>query len=199
MKNTKLYADGKGWRTLSERAAYHSPYLVVTEELVATPRRPGGQDWTVAHRPGAAVVAPRTRRGGFVMVRQERIPVRRELWEFPAGQVDASRAPTPAQVRAAARRELREEAGLRLAAGGRLVPLGMLFSSPGFTSEHAWLFLADPVEPDPRGHAHDEAESIAGTREFTPGELREMVAAGVIADANSLAVYARLAALRLVR
>lgn len=199
MKNQRLSGDSRGWKTLEERAAYTSPHLQVVEERVATPRRPAGQYWTVARRRAAAVVAPRTSGGRFVMIRQERIPVRRELWEFPAGQIDSSAPPTLAQARAAARRELREESGWRLARGGKLLPLGMYFSSPGFTTERAWLFLADPVEPDPRGHAHDEAETILGAEEFTPAQIREMVAAGQICDANSLAVFARLCALRLVR
>lgn len=199
MKNRKLFADTKGWRTIRERIAYQNPHLEIFEETVATPRRPGGQNWTVAHRRAAAIIAPRTLGGRFILIRQERIPVRRELWEFPAGQIDDSHSPGIAQVKSAARRELREETGWRLARGGRLVPLGMFFTSPGFTSEHGYLFLAEPVEPDPSGHAHDEGEAIVEAAEFSTRQLRQMVADGEIRDANTLAVFARLSALGLIR
>ena len=42
----------------------------------------------VARRHTAAVVAPQTIDGKFILIRQERIAVQRVLWEFPAGQVD---------------------------------------------------------------------------------------------------------------
>ena len=45
-----------------------------------------------------------------------------------------------------ARRELREETGYELAPGGELVSLGYFFTSPGFTDEHCYLFLARPVQ-----------------------------------------------------
>jgi 8-oxo-dGTP pyrophosphatase MutT (NUDIX family) len=128
------------------------------------------------------------------MIRQERIAVRRTLWEFPAGQIDVSYSPTISQVRSAARRELQEESGWHLAKGGQLHSLGMFFTSPGFTSEHAWLFVADPVEPHPNGSTHDSGEAIVETKLFSKAEMLRMIAGDEIQDANTLCSFARLLA-----
>ena len=85
-----------------------------------------------------------------------------------------------------------------MSGGAALVPLGLFFTSPGFTDEHGHLFLAERVEPADSGHAPDHGEAILEIREFGPGELRRRIAAGEIRDANTLAAFARLSAHGLV-
>lgn len=182
--------DGSGWRTLATENLCDTPYLRVARERVATPSRPEGVTWMVARRHTAAVVAPRTPDGRFLLIRQERIAVRRVLWEFPAGQVDGEI--TPETILDTAHRELAEEAGVECRGG--LVPLGLFFSSVGFTDECCHLFLAGDVVPRPEGSAHDELEAILEVRSFSPAELRAMIADGEIVDSNTLATYARLSA-----
>jgi ADP-ribose pyrophosphatase len=91
-------------------------------------------------------------------------------------------------------RELREEAGYELAENGHLIPLGHYFSSPGFTDERGYFFLARPVRPCKEGPARDEGESILDCREFTVEEIRRMIAENEIRDANTLGICATLAA-----
>ena len=184
----------EGWRLLHSETVCDSPYLRVYREQVATPTRPGGVEWMVARRRNASVVAPRTPEGKYLLVRQERVAVRRELWEFPAGQVEGEES--EASLRETALRELGEETGRECQ--GELVPLGFFFSSPGFTDETAYLFLATNVVPSEVVHVHDEHEAILEVGEFTVGQLIEMIAAGEILDANTLALFARLQAHRLL-
>jgi ADP-ribose pyrophosphatase len=91
-------------------------------------------------------------------------------------------------------RELREEACYELAKDGELVPLGHYFSSPGFTDERGYFFLARPVQLCRGGPARDEGESILDCREFTVEEIRRMIAENEILDANTLGICATLAA-----
>jgi ADP-ribose pyrophosphatase len=91
-------------------------------------------------------------------------------------------------------RELREEAGYELAKDGELVPLGYYFSSPGFTDERGYFFLARPVQLCKEGPARDEGESILDCREFTVQEIRRMIAENEIRDANTLGICATLTA-----
>ena len=150
--------------------------------------------WSVVHRKPAVVIAPLTREGKFVLIREERIPIRAAIWSIPAGQIDESLEPDEAAVREVARRELREETGYELAPGAELVPLGHYFTSPGFTDEHCYFFLARPVRKTAAGAQHDATEAIIDCREFSADVLREMIAEGEVRDANTLSIWARLVA-----
>lgn len=179
-----------GWHVLGSKTLCDSPHLMVYEEKVATPTRPDGVKWIVARRRVAAVVAPRTPEGKYILIRQERIAVKRDLWEFPAGQVDTE--VSEAAIQAAAGRELGEEAGVHVT--GELIPLGYYYSSPGFTDECGHFFLATGVVPREDGVQHDEHEAILEIRAFSAEELSEMIASNQIVDANTLSLYARLCA-----
>jgi ADP-ribose pyrophosphatase len=176
------------WQILHSETLCDSPYLRVYREHVATPSRPDGVTWMVARRRTAAVVAPRTPDGRYLLIRQERVAVQRVLWEFPAGQVDGE--VTETAIRETARRELGEEAGVE--APGELTALGPFFSSVGFTDECCHLFLARDVVPRAAGTDPDEHEAILEIGAFTVDELIRMVADAEIVDANTLALFARL-------
>src|SRR5438552_17887002 len=129
----------------------------------------------------------------IVLIRQERVPIRAAIWEMPAGQIDNVLEPDQKEIEAVALSELSEEAGYELAKDGELIALGHYFSSPGFTDEHGYFFLARPVEPC-ADYVRDEAESIVDCREFSIEELQRMIAKNEIQDANTLSMWARLVA-----
>jgi ADP-ribose pyrophosphatase len=188
--------DSGGWRTLSTEVQHANPHVEVHRVTVASPTRSTPFSWTVCHRKAGVVIAPMTAAGEFVLVREERVPIRATIWAFPAGQIDDGEEPDA--IRATGLRELREEAGHLLAPGGAVVSLGHFFPSPGFTDEHSHLLLVRPVVPSPDGAEPDANEGILDCRAFSGTELRAMIASGEIADANTLAAYARLVAMGLV-
>jgi ADP-ribose pyrophosphatase len=185
---------GHGWAVVTEETHYESAHLRVASYTMRTPARPEGRHWTVVHRKAAVIVAPVTADGKLVLIRQERVPIRAAIWEVPAGQIDEVQETATAAAQAVALRELREETGYELAEGGELVPLGHFFSSPGFTDEQGYFFLARPVQPGAAGHAHDGSESILDCAAFSPRAVREMIARDEIRDANTLGICARLMA-----
>ena len=194
-------ADHDGWRTLSRELQYDGDYVKLYHEIVATPTRPGGQDWTVVRRKAAVVIAARTEEGKWLLVCQERIAIRQTIWEFPAGQIEVPgnfSGDYQALLEDTVWRELREETGYMAGPESSLTALGLFFSSAGFTDEHSYIFLADKVVPHAEGSQPDQAEAITGCRAFLLAELHAMVALGEIFDANTLASYARLAATRLI-
>ena len=135
-----------------------------------------------------------TAQGELILIRQERIPIRAAIWEMPAGQIDDENETEPDAIAAIALKELREETGFELAKGAELIPLGDYFTSPGFTNEHGYCFLARPVRESAEGHSREEGESILDCRAFSPEEVGSMIASNEIRDANTLAVCARLLA-----
>lgn len=187
--------DGNGWETKSSQTHFADKHLEVVTDLVQTPTRPKPKAWTIVHRKPAVVIAAMRRDGKLLLVRQERIPIRSTIWETPAGQIDETVEPNEQEVEAAALRELLEETGHELAAGGELIPLGYYFSSPGFTDEHGYFFLARPVESRAERFAGDEAESILDCGAFAVDELRTMITQNEIRDANTLSILAKLTAL----
>ncbi len=188
--------DTEQWQLVGDVTLFANPYLEVHTITVTSPTRPVPFAWTLAHRKGAVVVAPLTSEGKFLLVRQERVPIRATIWEFPAGQIDDSEDADA--IRATGLRELHEEAGYTLGEGGELLSLGHFFPSCGFTDEHSHLLLARPVVPALSGPQPDAAEAITECRAFSPEELRAMIASGEIRDANTLAAYARLVAMGLL-
>ena len=188
--------DSSEWRTHRDELLFANPHLEVHRVTVASPMRPEPFTWTVTHRKGAVVVAARTAEGKFVLVRQERVPIRATIWEFPAGQIDDHE--DPEAIRATGLRELAEEAGYELAPGGEVVSLGHFFPSAGFTDEHSHLLLFSPVTMRQGGAAPDPHEGISECKAFTEDELRQMIATGEVRDANTLAAFARLVARGLI-
>ena len=185
--------DGEGWETISSDRHFGNAHLEVVTDHVRTPTRATPRAWTVVHRKAAVIIAPMTRAGKIILIRQERIPIRLAIWEMPSGQIDKMVEPDQKEIKAVASSELREEAGYELAKDGELVALGHYFSSPGFTDEHGYFFLARPVEPC-ADYVRDEAESIVDCREFSIEELRQMITENEIRDANTLSMWARLVA-----
>ena len=183
-----------GWEIISSRSCFKDRNVEIVEEEVRSPAKREPRTWTVALRKRAVVVAAMTANGKLVLIRQERVPVRAAIWEVPAGQVDDDSDPGTDGIAAVALKELREETGYELAEGGELVALGDYFTSPGFTDEHGYFFLARPVRESAEGPSREEGESILDCRGFSPRELRDMIANNEIRDANTLALCAQLLA-----
>ena len=194
VKHNSLVRDGGGWETISTETHFTSSHLEVVTECVKTPSRSTPRSWVIVHRKPAVVIAAMTSDGKVILIRQERIPIRTAIWEVPAGQVEASSDPSEKEIEKTVLRELREEAGYELAAGGELISLGHYFSSPGFTDEHGYFFVARPVQLRPEQHVRDESEQILDCRSFSASELTRMIANNEICDANTLSICARLIA-----
>ena len=182
-----------GWEIVSSERKFDNPHVSVDLNHYLTPgRREKPQPWLVVGRKAAVAIAPRLADGRFVLIWQERLPVRQTMWEFPAGQIDTET--TCESIATTALNEMREEAGLALdPENGKLTPLGWFFPSQGFTDECVYLLHAEPVcvvgQPEPEGSEH-----ISSVRFVSAGELRGMIAENEITNALCLALFARMAA-----
>jgi ADP-ribose pyrophosphatase len=158
---------------VSSRTVFSGKIIDVRVDEITIPGG-GTASREVVEHPGAVVVAALDGEGRLFLVRQYRHPIRRELLELPAGTLEPGEEPLEA-----AKRELREEAGLE----ARLwISLSSFFSSPGFANERLHPFLAQDlkeVPPDP-----DDDEVIAVVRYPLVGLLQRL---DEIADAKTLA------------
>ncbi|HKP05604.1 MAG TPA: NUDIX hydrolase [Chthoniobacterales bacterium] len=182
------------WETVSTQTDFRNDHLEVVTEEIRSPAQEKPKRWTVVRRKQAVIIAPMTADGRLILIRQERIPVRAAIWEVPGGQIDEKGEPTAESIAEVALRELREETGFELSEGGSLISLGDYFTSPGFTDERGYFFLARPVRECAAGHAHEESESILDCRAFSAEELRRMIENNEIRDANTLGICVRLLA-----
>ncbi|MBP2702241.1 NUDIX hydrolase [Microbispora sp. RL4-1S] len=106
--------------------------------------------------PGSVAVLALSEDDKVLLLRQYRHPVRRLLWELPAGLRDVPEEPL---VDCAAR-ELAEEAAYRARTWHTLLDV---YTSPGMSDERIRIFLARDVEPIPdeeNGYVrhHEEAD-----------------------------------------
>jgi ADP-ribose pyrophosphatase len=145
---------------------------------------PGGHqvDLEVVLHPGAAAVVPVDADGQVLMVRQYRHATGGWLLEAPAGKLDAGEPPE-----ACARREVEEETGHR---PGRLEPLGWIWTTPGFSDERIWLYLATDLVPGRQGLEPDEWLEVV---RLPLAEAAGMAAAGEITDAKTVCALLRAA------
>jgi len=180
------------WETVSSELHFRNDHLEVATDKTRSPARRDPRPWTIVRRKRAVTIAAITSDEKLILIRQERIPIRRAIWEAPAGQIDEKTGLNSDAIAAVALRELREETGFELAEDGKLTPLGDYFTSPGMTDEHVYLFLARPVRPSEAGHAHEESESILDCRAFSGSEVRRMIDQNEIRDGNTLAICAHL-------
>jgi len=89
--------------------------------------------------PGAVAVVPVTDDNKIVFVRQFRYPLGQDLLEIPAGKFDSPNE-DPLEC---AKRELKEETGFR---ANEFIYMGYIFTTPGFSNEVIYLYLARGLE-----------------------------------------------------
>jgi ADP-ribose pyrophosphatase len=150
------------------RVVYDGNLIDVTVE------RWGEHEREIVEHPGAVAVVAVDAEEHVWLVRQLREATRRELLELPAGTAEPGEDPLET-----ARRELREECGLR---GGTWRELTSFWTTPGFCREYMHVFLAEGVE---RGAAQpDEDEALEIVR-WPVAEVGELL--GEVEDAKTLA------------
>jgi 8-oxo-dGDP phosphatase len=162
------------WPVRTSRQVYRNPWLRVHEDRIQRPDGSLGTYGVVEVGDAVSVVALTS--DSLCLVRQYRPSWRRDVWEVPCGGIHTGEAPL-----AAARRELREEAGITARSWRKA---GIIRANdPVVNTFH--LFLA-------RGLSHgqakrDDSESDMVSRMWTLGDFKRAVRSGAITDDMTLA------------
>jgi ADP-ribose pyrophosphatase len=162
--------------TLSSERLFAGKVFDVDRDRVTMPN---GRTTTVdiVRHSSSVVIIPVPEPGKIILVRQFRYPVRRFLWEVPAGSTDPGETPV-----AAARRECHEEIGL---VPQTIVRLSALYPTPGYCDEEMVFFRVSGLEKTEEPAHVDEDEDIE-VRTFELREAREMVRRGEIVDMKTV-------------
>lgn len=140
---------------------------------------------TVIRHPGAVAVVA-IDGSDVVLIRQFRAPTDSMMLEIPAGKLDL-----PGEDRIeAARRELEEEVGLRAAS---MELLASFWTTPGFSNERLWVYLATDVS-EVAARPHGAEEEVAEIVRVPVDRLGAMLAADEFDDAKTIIGLAALVA-----
>lgn len=131
----------ESWNVVASAERFAGRVIAVRTDTVDMPGGVTADRDYIVH-PGSVAVLALDDEDRVLLIRQYRHPVRRLLWELPAGIRDVPGEPL---VECAAR-ELAEEAAYRARTWHTLVDL---YTSPGMTNERIRIFLARDLEPIP--------------------------------------------------
>jgi ADP-ribose pyrophosphatase len=132
----------------------------------------------VAAHPGGAAVVPLFDDGTVMLVHQYRYPVKKELFELPAGKLDAGEDP-----KLCAARELEEETGY---IAGSLKKLTEIYTSPGFCNEQLHIYLATGLTKSSSGQQLEEGELDLTIHRVPLEQVVAMIEQGEIVDGKTI-------------
>ena len=162
IKSIKQYA-GKVFNLILDEVEYPSGRRAIRE---------------VAEHPGGAVVVPLFEDGSVLLVRQYRYPVKKELYELPAGKLDPGEQPEHC-----AARELEEETGYL---ASTMKKLTAIYTTPGFCSEQLHIYLATGLKKSPRGQRLEEGEMDLQLKRLPFDEVVKMIEEQEIVDSKTI-------------
>ncbi len=161
-------------KLISSKKLIETPIFQVSDDVAVDPEGFEIRRLIVRHE-GSAVIMPIDEKKRILLVRQYRLPARDYLWELPAGRVDKGET-----VLQAAKRELREETGLR---AKRFTKLASFYVSPGFLEEKMTIFAAEELSEGESEWMEDERIEM---RWVAAADLDRMIASGQIKDAKTI-------------
>lgn len=154
-----------------------SPWVTLVEKVVRFGPQDAAQVYHCLTQPDYVGVMAMTAEGLIPIVRQFRPAVEAYTWEFPAGTVEPGETPEEA-----ARRELREEAGLHIES---IVNLGCFAPDTGRLQIRSHAFFARAVRTG--GHPTEAGLQIDYV---SPSTLRDMIRSTEFGHQLHLAIYA---------
>lgn len=167
-------------RQLDSKLIFDGRILHVYDDAVSLPNGHEASRELIRHI-GAVCVIPVLSDGRAVVERQYRYPVERVLTEIPAGKLDSA----DEDPELAARRELREETGYTC---DELIPLGVFYPAPAYSSEKIHMYLARGLH---RGDQDLDEDEFLNVTLVPLEELARQAMAGQLPDVKTQAAVLR--------
>lgn len=159
--------------TLNKNYLYKGKILNLRRDDINLPNGKKAIREIVEHSGGSCIYCEDN--GKVYLVKQFRYAYGEELWELPAGKLNAGEDPMQTALR-----ELEEEAGLK---ANSIELMFTVYPSPGYTNEIIRIYRAwDLIKTE----MHlDEDEFLTGEW-FSKAQLKEMIENGEIKDGKTL-------------
>lgn len=169
---------------------YSGRVINVDIDTVRFPNGTVGELEMVRH-PGASAVVPflsdpHSDDPQILLIKQYRYAANEFIYEIPAGKLDGGEDP-----RVCAERELREETGCT---AEHIEHLYTFYTTPGFTDERIYAFMATGLEHGAAAHEKDEFMSL---ETVTLSHALELIKTGELMDAKSALAILYVAGFRL--
>ena len=139
----------------------------------------------VVHHHGGACIMPVTDNGEVYLVRQFRYALGEEMWELPAGKLEAGEDPFEA-----AKRELEEECGVT---ADEYIPLGCIYPTVGYDSEKIHIWIARGLHAT---RQHLDEDEFLDVHKLPFDQVLQMVLDNTIRDSKTVAAVLRYALMR---
>ena len=174
---TTIMDSGK---LLERRPIFDGRIVKLSVDRVRLPNGNVAELEMIRHQ-GAAAAVPVDADRNVLMVRQYRHAAGSWLLEVPAGKLDPGEPPETCALR-----EVEEETGFR---PERLIPMGWIFTTPGFTDEKIWLYAATDLQAARQELEDDEVLTV---EKLPLDRAVELAASGEIRDAKSVCALLRV-------
>lgn len=165
------------WQTKSSDVVYETPWIrVLKDEVIAQNGEQLTYSYMELQNPTVFIIATNSQKQ-ILLQSVYRYPIRERNWEIPAGYMDAGEKPVDA-----ARRELREEAGLT---SNNWIQLGIIKQITGTGNVPVYIFLARDTQS--AGEATDKDEDITERQFKSLEEIESMIVHGTLVDSPVIA------------
>ncbi len=163
-----------GWPPDGRKEIYRGRVVNLNLETVTLPNGATIELEVIRHQ-GAAAAVPLTDNGTVLLIRQYRHATGGYIYEIPAGKIDPGE-----DALDCAAREVEEEIGYR---ASRLDHLVTFFTTPGFTDEVIYVYLATGLVPGTQRLEHDEVLQVV---EMPLEQAIQRIADGTIRDGKTI-------------
>lgn len=161
-------------KTLDSQMMYDGRIIKVYKDNVELADGKKSFREVVRHSGGVVILAFKDE-DTILLVKQYRYPIGETVLELPAGKLEKGEDPFEA-----AKRELEEETGY---CANKWTDLGYINTSPGFSDEKLYLYLAQDLKYT---HCHPDEGEIIQAFEYKYDDVLKMIDNGEINDAKTI-------------
>ena len=161
-------------KTLDSQMMYDGRIIKVYKDNVELADGKKSFREVVRHSGGVVILAIKDY-DKILLVKQYRYPIGETVLELPAGKLEKGEDPFEA-----AKRDLEEETGY---CANKWTDLGYINTSPGFSDEKLYLYLAQDLEYT---HCHPDEGEIIQAFEYKYDDVLKMIDNGEINDAKTI-------------